>query len=686
VASQELVKYWLKQVKRAGKRIPLDIWQRAEDRLAAREKDDSGKDKKPVVNDFRNHYESSRAYLDQREASFKVLPAAPYRNDEVAIKTAECEKIYLETIWREQECQIEQSQKLDSSLIRNVGYTMVVFDPKKWMPAVKYLSPRDVRIDPDCRGIPSRMNWWAYREYQTMTEFRANHSDIIDTQLETIRQKGESNLDETDKKEIPEGEIEKYILVCVWHIFAKNSAAMIEKQEEETKPPMNESLSEKLKLHTPTRYIQIVEGISTPLIDSEWPFLLDHNEHLLTILTMNKEPESIYGYTDYQQMSRMDSMKDDVMTYIEADAFYSSIRKYLGGDDEIDRLTLDEFMNSTKRAVLWKMLDEQGKPKLQEVSLRQPNAALAPQYDLMHNEAMKASGLSELMADTTADLKEVTAIGVRFQEQKLHQRVNLRLGGPRGYEKSIQEDAVKLLEIAHQLVPRYSVVLVRETLPDLEIQEGMITQTPTEILRELPWEEAQRAILSGGKLVKLGADAIVGADLAQYWRTSKDVPIEEIRLSTKISVVPGSTRSFTQEQQAEEMAQMFINILWPTVYQPMNRIDLAKKFIEFIGQLKGVDNMEDYLPQDSDITQFIQQMQQGQQQQMQVQQQESQNQQTMVDKENQTKDEELKRDQIKHQMELQSVAQKTIAEGEKHKMNLEAMKAKQNANIRVPLR
>jgi hypothetical protein len=678
-----LVKYWLDQIKRAGSKIPLKKWENAETRLCAKEKDSSGRDKLPVVNDLRNHYESSRAYLDQREASFKILPASQFMSDEISLKQAECDRVYLGAVWREQEIQIQQSRKLDSSLLRNVGCTMPYFDTKKWMPAVKYINPKDVRIDPDCNGIIEDARWWSYRQFQTMLEFRANHPEIKSDDLKLIRERGESNLTIEEKEKVGEGELDNYTLVCIWHVFAKNSAALINKVEDIDKPDMNESIAEQLKMDTPTRYIQVADGYSKPLFDGDWPFMLDHNEHILTLLTMNKEPDSIYGFTDFEQMERMDLMKDDVMSYIELDAFLSSVRKWLGGEDLPDEVTVNEFLNKTRTSVLPKMLDEQGKPKLVEVSLRQPNQAIVGQYELMHNEALKASGQSELMADTMADFKEVTAIGVRFQEQKLHQRVNLRLGGPRGYEKSIQEDAVKILEIAHQLVPKYSRVLVKVEMPNVNLEQGEIVTDETETIQELPWEQAQQAIRNGGKIVKLGVDAIVGAELAEFWRTLEDTSLAEIRLSTRVSVIPGSTRSITSEQQSEELSQMFLNILWPTIYQPMARIDLAKRFIQYIGRLKGIDDMDDFLPQDSEIGQFVQMTQQQSQQgeqEGQMQQQEMQNQQMMADKDAQGKDLDIARERAKAQMELETMSAKNEMDLQKQKMAVESARAK-NANV-----
>jgi hypothetical protein len=220
-------------------------------------------------------------------------------------------------------------------------------------------------------------------------------------------------------------------------------------------------------------------------------------------------------------------------------------------------------------------------------------------------------------------------------------------------------------------------------MPNVNLEQGEIVTDETETIQELPWEQAQQAIRNGEKIVKLGVDAIVGAELAEFWRTLEDTSLAEIRLSTRVSVIPGSTRSITSEQQSEELSQMFLNILWPTIYQPMARIDLAKRFIQYIGRLKGIDNMDDFLPQDSEIGQFVQMTQQQSQQgeqEGQMQQQEMQNQQMMADKDAQGKDLDIARERAKAQMELETMSAKNEMDLQKQKMAVESARAK-NANV-----
>ena len=661
--SNDTYKYWMSQLKRAKKMIPETEWHAAETRLRAEEKLPDGKDEKPVVNDFRNHYEGLRAYLDQREPSFKVTASPAFMMDPNAVKFAECEQKYLDAVWREQNCQKAESRKLHSVLMRNIGFTMPVFDPEKWMPALKYLPAMDVRLDPDCRGLKENMKWWGYRDIITFKEFLSRHKDLKKSDIELLKQKGSYSLDEDELEKIDEEDRSDYQTVSLWHIFAKGSAVMVDKDNED-----------ELKPSTKTRYIQFAEGLPKLLKDTEWSFKLDHDESLVTILTFNQLAEDLYGFTDYKQMERMDKMTDSVMSYIESDAFYSAIRKYLAGDNCPDDSSLNAFINDTRLMVLRDMLDEGGNPKLKEASLRQPDATLMPKYELMQSESARASGQNELMSESMADFKEVTALGVRFQEQKLHQRVNLRLGGPDGYEKSIQEDAVKMLEIAHQMVPRYSQVLVQASAQTYDEMTGMIVEDDQQQIQELPWEDAKQALLQGGKLLKLGVDAIVGQELAQYWLTIDDSPIEEIRLSTKVAIVPGSTRTITQEQQASDMTEFYATVLFPTLYEPMGRFDLAVRYLTQVGKLKGIDSMEDFLPTVEDIDQFKQEQMQMQQQQMQMEQQQQQMQmqqgQQQAEMEQASKESELQNEAVKNELEIQKEIEKADIEKKKREMDI----------------
>ena len=166
-----------------------------------------------------------------------------------------------------------------------------------------------------------------------------------------------------------------------------------------------------------------------------------------------------------------------------------------------------------------------------------------------------------------------------------------------------------MLEIAHQFVPRQSTIDMGD---DGEGGSNLL---------ELPWDEAQAAMMQGGHLLKLGVDAIIGTELAQFWITTDDIPMEAIRLSTKISIAPGSTRNLTQDQQAASLIELYTNVLFPTIYEPMQRYDLATKYLQYAAELMtGLDRIEDFLPSDEDIQQFKQQQEQAAQAEAQAEQ------------------------------------------------------------------
>lgn len=658
-----LCKYWQSQLKRAAKLMPVEAWEKAEKRLSVKEKDDEGKDVLPVVNEFRNFFENSRAYIDQREANFKVAPSPAKSSDENIIKRAECEQKYLQYVWHEQRVQKAQSKKLNSALVRNVGFTFPTFDLKKWMPTVKYIPARKVRFDPDCDGNYEEANWCAYYECLPADEVKTKY-DLSDDQMKLIHDKGQSALTEKEQGEIGEKDSEQFALATVWHIFAKNSSAVRRFRDSETEVPS--SLADELEISTPKKYIVLIEGLQDVVVNNDkWPFELDHNENALTPLQMNKELETLYGYTDFQQMERMDKVTDAVMGFIEEDAYYSACRKYAGGEDMPDEKQIKDWLENPRRTYLDGLLGEDGKPKIQELRVGQINPHMAPHYELMSKEAAKSSGLNELLADTIADLKDVTAIGVRYQQSQLHQRVNLRLGGPDGFEVSCQEDAVKILEIAHQLVPVLSKVSVTKPVETFG-ENGEKYLEIKEVVEDLPWPAAQQAMVAGGKLLALGVDAVVGEELAKYWVTTDTVPLEEIRLSTDVMIVPGSTRTITSEQKAAEMVDLYANVLFPTLYQPLGLYGYAARFVEHILQLRGEDRAEDFIPRQEEIQAALQQMQQAQQQAVQQDTDaEEQKQQLEIEK----KSAEAEIDLEKKKTEAELDAQKSVMQMERDQTN-----------------
>ena len=630
--------YWMGAFKRAKKDMPEEHWDMALNRYSA--KGSEGGEEytdKPVVNDLRNHVEISRAYLDQRDPSFKVAVADAYASDEDAQQAAEAERKYIEYVWREQDCQAAESQKLDSALLFNVGYTMPVFDLKKWMPDLRYLPTKDVRIDPDAGGLMARASWVAYKEDVSIETLMADVPNITEDEIATIRKTNSSVLSEDEQKDVGDGDKELYLSVTRWHVFARNDAAVRDFTKEDPQEDIGSvSLVDELKLKTERRYLQFIDGIPRPVKDKKkWPFELDHKEFPITRFSLNQVPESLYGFTDYQQMQRMDEMADTMMAYIQKNAFHAAITKYLASkESDMSMTDIDNFINNSERAVLLNMIDEAGKPLLTEVRVESANEALVKFYELFSDESKNASGDTELAIESVADYKEVTAIGVRADLERRQQRSSLRLSGPRGYEKSIQEDAVKMLEIAHQFVPKLSVIEMRGVEPEesepatveelIEVSGQPEFDKDASNLQELPWPQAQAAMKRGGHLLQLGIDAIVGEELAQFWLTTDDMTMEAIRLSTRISIEPGSTRNLTQEQQAASMIELYTNVLYPTIYEPMGRFDLASKFLEHAAEMMpGLDNIEDFLPTGDDVKQFQEQQQQAAQAEQEAEQQQA---------------------------------------------------------------
>ncbi|MFA5163826.1 MAG: hypothetical protein WC441_04915 [Patescibacteria group bacterium] len=627
---KKVYELWQSNIKRAKKAQPAAYWERARNRYKAECEDPASDDIRPFVNDLRKQHESSMAFLDQQEPSFKVSPADGWTGDPMFTKMAECDAAYLKYVWREQKCQKAESRKLNSAVLVNNGDTLIRFDVKKWMPTLEFVQPDNILIDPDCNGIIEKAGWVGYFEDIPPEEFRSWHKDMPEIQYKEILKKAGSVLEKKDQPDDAET-ANSFKAVRIYHIFAKDSYAVRKEKEGGDDEVLNKLLAEQLQLDTPRKYLQFVDGWQAAVIDQpQWQFDLDHDEFPITHLQFNQDNDSIYGFTDYQQMSRLEEEKDEVIKNIGVACFWASIQKFIGKDTEmISPENLNDWLNKAETAYLGGMVDSEGKPKLLSVQRGQIDLAMMEGYKLLHDQSKEASSMNELMANADIQaMKDVTAIGIRTADSNMHQRVNRRLGGPWGYEQSITEDAIKMLEVAHQFVPKLS--SVSRGMKDFPLTDQMtgapqidpLTNMPMteqkEDIQDLPWPEAMQAISEGGTLLKLGVDAIVGQELAQFW--SFEVPPQQWRLSTKVAVEPGTTRSITKEQQTAVMKQLYVEVFQP-FYEATGRLDLCREFLEMIGRLSGLPGVDLLLPKGEELKGQLLELQQVKQQFQEFQQQ-----------------------------------------------------------------
>lgn len=628
-------RYWKSCVARARKAQPDDDWKGAEERFGAKEK--------PFVNDCRKQHEASMSFLDQQDAGFKVTPSEGWMNDEMAQGQAQCDAAYLKRVWVEQKCQKAVSRKLNDALNINNGTTLVQFDIKKWMPNLRYLAQRKVLRDPDCGGLVEEAEWEGYEEDVSVETFRSWHSDLKEEVFKEIVKRSGSVLKENEREELDEVDVPMYRTINVVHIFARNSAAIRRETKEDADEPekVDVPLAEELQLTTPRRYMQLVEGWPALLVDEEdWPLDLDDDEFPTTHLQFNQLNNDMYGFTDFKQMEKLDLLGDDMMRDLAKASFQAGIKKFLGASNlKYDKAEIDNFLNDERDAVLLDMATAGTggalTPKLMPVDRGQINPAMTEFYKLVQEQVKEASSLSETLSNADAQtFKDVTAIAARIADSNMHQRVNRRLGGPWGYEQSISEDAIKMLEVAHQMVPMLSAVAVMERMPVMdEMGQPMMdemTGQPVmgeeqENVKDLPWQEAKQALAQGATLIKLGVDSIVGPELAQYWPYGQSA--KQWKLNIKVIVEPGTTRAVTRQQQAAVMKQLYVEIFLPfytmvTQYSPVLGMKFMRDFLEFVGRLAQVPDIDQKLPDMNTIQQMIQEymmQMQMQQQQMQMQ-------------------------------------------------------------------
>jgi len=577
----KLYHYWMNNIKRARKNQPVDAWERAESKL-----DIKDIERQPYLSGFRLLYESLKSFLDQNSPQFDVQPSRAFASDDLAVKYAEADSAMLRYIWDEQNIQKTQSQKLDSCLIRNVGFTLIGFDIKKWLPTCRYLKARSVFIDPDCDGQITQASWLGYEDNMSLEEFRAKYSDLSTEDIRRVQSKAGSVLSEKQQEDLPEdADMGLFKTVKVFHVFAKGDSAIRETEDSDEIP--TKSIVEDLKLSNPKRYLQFVEGLDKAIFDDDWPYELDENEFPITALSFNTMSENLYSYTDNDHMNRIDTFCDNLLSDIEENSQFTARKKFGGtpAANTLSRTTVENFMNNPKKYYLPDMLDMQGNPKVKMVDVGKFEYPLMQAYNMINEVRRESSALGELLSTHASEYKDVTALAASIHDANAHQRINRRLGGPEGYEVSIATDAIKILEVAHQEIPQHSTVEKTSTDEFGDEFKEIVS---------LPWEQAQHELVAGGKLIQLGADAIIG-ELAEFWRTSEEFTPLVFKLSTAVRVLPGSTREATKEKKAAIMKQYYLEVIGPLL-ESVQRPDLAVKYVKTMGYTAGIDNIDEFLP------------------------------------------------------------------------------------------
>ena len=328
--------YWMNWVKRSEKLQPVIQWKSAEDSLSTTVGYGT---EEPYVSGFRLHYEALKSFLDQTDPAFRITPTKAFMQDPVSVKQAECDEAYIQSIWFEQKCQKAASQKLDSALIRNIGFTVPGFDKKKWMPTLRFWPARDVLLDPDCNNQLDRSVVIGMKEPISFEQLKADNPDLTKEQLGAIKKAGHSTLNDEEQKKLneehPEDD-ELYTVVEIIHIFAKDDAA-VRKTDADPEDMPKKSTVEALNLVTKRRYLQYVRGYPKALRDTDrWPYDIDDNEFPVTNLMFNTSTGNIYGFTDKGHMKKMDAMFQAIFKDVEKASYWGGQKKFGGTKDAAD--------------------------------------------------------------------------------------------------------------------------------------------------------------------------------------------------------------------------------------------------------------------------------------------------------------------------------------------------------------
>ncbi|MFA5381892.1 MAG: hypothetical protein WC356_01915 [Candidatus Micrarchaeia archaeon] len=613
---RDLYIYWMNWIKRSKLQQPVESWKKAENMLLVN-KDKDSTEKSPYLSGFRLLYERLKSYLDQTDPTFDVVPTLAYFGDQQVLKETECDKRYLTYVWDEQKLQRIQSQKLDSTLIRNCGYSLLGFDTKKWMPKLSFLKSIKTFTDPDCDGVKENSKAIAYEEDISVEEFVSKYENV---DIDKVLKKAGNILSAEEQEKLP-ADVDKKMFrtIKIYHIFAKGDSAIRKNGDENEVPTVKEVKS--LIDSEPKRYLQFTEGYDKPLFDGEWPYDLDNNEFPISELMFNTVSGDYYSYTDNDHMTRTDELCDSLLKDVEENAYYSGKKKFAGSltANDMTRESVESFLNDPKRTYIPEMLDASGKPKIAQIDTGKFEPGLMKIYEMFDNIRKESSALGELLSSAPQEFKDVTAIAVRVQDANSHQHTNRRLSGPMGYEESIKDDAIKILEIAHQYVPKFSLtnaspeniytiiekIINKQKLKGIDESDlawlrellEILINLPENKMLPLPWWKTKKLVSNGISLIQLGVDAIVGQELAEFWREGQ--PQLEFKLSTSVRVKKGSTRDTTQESKSAAMKQFYLEVMQP-LYEVTNRMDLAAKYVKQTGEMAGIDHIDELTPTQAD--------------------------------------------------------------------------------------
>ena len=617
---KSLVDFYL-DVILSGEKYPIEEWNVAQERYAGFPENE----KREHLDAFRGQVNTLKSYLDQLEGTVRVSPAPGMARDENVQKEAECAQRLVQYAFRELGLRKVCGRALLAALMASAGAAVDSYDERRTMPAVRWIGAKQVAWDSNCQGDVLRAGWMAVYEFVSPEVLYAQSEGKLDLQkLRTAATKRPrtpfGDIDHRPDEGGKGGALNKRCLL--WRFFGRNEYAIYDQQPVPNAPDgKGEADFSRFKVaagYEPRRYLELVDGYDEPLADEpDWPreFALDWDQWPIHWLTFNEDLEHVAGFTDWRHVQRANDANENLSRAISNNATASLDVKFLARKKlAASKETIEAFLKTgDPTSVLEGMVDDQGKPLLLPVQRDQFRADLLAAAQFLQDKSDGAARIDEILRGMQGKPNQ-TLGEVEIRHEASMTSTNDRMGR---YEDFEQDVARRWLEMAYATMPRYSLVsiaAVRKVPAQTDESGREIAPEQNELIygepQSVPWSAVAQILINnpGSEIKKLGVDAIVGEEIAQFW--PEGVPLDVIRRNVRVYVEAGSTTRQARFQQVQQLTSLYIQVLVP-LYQAVGRMDLAAQFVKLIVSKMGDEDAANLLPDAQQILQAQQLQQQA---------------------------------------------------------------------------
>jgi hypothetical protein len=618
----------------SGEKYPVEEWDDAAERYGGYEDPPD----REHLDSFRSQVDTQKSYLDQLEGNIRATPAAGMAIDEIVAKQAQCSEGLVQYAFRELALRRVCGRALLSSLMGSAGAAVDSYDERRALPIVKWINTRQVAWDKDSAGDITRGGWVAFYEWVSPDVLWAQSEGKLDLKKlrDAANKQPKTHTGDVLKDAISGGPSEPLRRRCLlWRFFGRNEYALYSDRPADDPLPGDKGEAEWTRFRTakePRRYLELVDGYDVPLADEpDWPreFALDFDQWPVHWLTFNEDLQHVAGFTDWRHVQRANDANENMARAITTNAKASLALKYLLRKNAgVTREDVEAFLKTNNPAqVLEGLVDDQGNPLLTPVQVEQFRQDLLEAAQFLQDKADGAAHIDEILRGMQGKTNQ-TATEIGARQEAAMTSTNSRL---RKYEEFEEDVARRWLEMAYATMPRASTIRVATleapappvtpmpgaegappvteaapppaegeaapAAPEVAPAEPVLVLTDQE---GVPWSMVAQILTAnpGSEITRLGVDAIVGEELAQFWPEGQ--PLDVIRRNVRVYVEAGSTTRQARMEKVQILTELYTNLLLP-LYQIVGRMDLAAQFVKIIVAKAGGDDATALVPDPQEL-------------------------------------------------------------------------------------